>query len=215
MHQPDRPSPARVVPAPYTGSAPVPSDAEVLFDGTGLEHFGNTEWTLQDGVVIAGKGGLSTKNAYGDMHLHVEWRAPNPPRGGPMSMGNSGIFIMGKYELQIFDSYTCEIYADGSAAAVYGQTPPMFNVCRKPGEWQTYDIYFTAPVFDGEDLVKPAYITVIHNGVFVHVNTEIKGPTRHKKAHPYQVHAARLPFYFQGHGNPVEFRKIWVRDLDE
>lgn len=214
VHQADRAQPPRVIPAPYSGSAPIPSDAEVLFDGTHLDNFAKTEWILKDGVVIAMKGGLASKKAYGDMHLHVEWRAPNPPRGGPMSMGNSGIFIMGKYELQVFDSYTCEIYADGSAAAIYGQTPPMFNVCRAPGEWQTYDIYFTAPAFEGEKLTKPAYITVLHNGVFVHVNTEIKGPTRHKQAKPYESHDARRPFYLQGHGNPVEYRKIWVRDLN-
>ena len=127
--------------------------------------------------------------------------------------GNSGIFLMSRYELQVFDSYSVEIYADGSAAAIYGQTPPMFNVCRKPGEWQTYDIYFKAPVFDGEKLVKPAYITVLHNGVFVHINTEITGPTRHNKALPYEAHPPKQPFYLQGHGSPVEYRNIWIRDL--
>ncbi len=215
VHQPDRPQPPRVIPADFDRSTPPPSDAVILFNGSSLDKFQPTEWKVIDGVVRAGEGGLSTRDAFGDCQLHVEWRTPNPPQGGPMSMGNSGVFLMGKYELQIFDSYSCEIYADGSAASIYGQTPPLFNVCRKPGEWQTYDIYFTAPLFKNGQLEKPATITVLHNGVFVQVNTEIKGPTRHKQALPYEPHPPRLPFYFQGHGNPVEYRNIWIRDLAE
>ncbi|QBG46886.1 DUF1080 domain-containing protein [Verrucomicrobia bacterium S94] len=197
------------------GPAAPPSDADVLFDGTALDKFRKNSWSVKDGNIVAGKGGLSSGRTYGDMQMHIEWRTPNPPEPEkPGSMGNSGIYIMGRYELQIFDSYSCCIYADGSAGAIYGQTPPMVNVCRKPGEWQTYDIWFKAPVFEGEKLISPARITVLHNGVFIHVNTEIKGPTRHNKTTAYVPHPARLPFFLQGHGSAVEFRNIWIRDLN-
>lgn len=214
VHDNERPQPPRVVPGAVV-SMPAPSDAKVLFDGTTLDHFKSSTSKLVDGVIRMA-GSVSTKEAYGDCQLHVEWRAPATLNTNKTSsMGNSGIFLMGKYEVQIFDSYSCNIYADGSTAAIYGQTPPMFNVSAKPGKWQSFDIFFTAPVFDGEKLVKPAFITMLHNGVFVHVNTELMGPTKHNKTTAYMPHPARLPFYFQGHGSPVEYRNIWVRDLAE
>ena len=131
-----------------------------------------------------------------------------------MNMGNSGVFFMQRYELQVFDSYTSKIYADGSAGAIYGQTPPLVNVCQPPGKWQTYDVVFTAPKFAEGKLIEPARITVLHNGVLIQNNTRILGPTKHKKALPYQPHAAKLPFFLQGHSNPVEFRNIWIRELN-
>ncbi|WP_136077619.1 3-keto-disaccharide hydrolase [Pontiella desulfatans] len=213
VHQVDRPQPPRVIPGEYTGMAPAPSDAIVLFGGTSLEKFAPNKCTIEHGAIRLA-GGLSTQDAFGDCQLHIEWRAPTEINTNKINnSGNSGIFLMGKYELQVFDSYSVELYADGSAAAVYGQTPPLFNACRKPGEWQSYDIHFTAPVFNGGELVKPARISVIHNGVFVHINTEITGPTKHNQVLPYEVHEAKRPFFLQGHGSPVEYRNIWIRDL--
>ncbi|QBG46469.1 DUF1080 domain-containing protein [Verrucomicrobia bacterium S94] len=214
VHQKDRPQPPRVKPAPYKGMTPPPSDAIVLFDGTSLDKL-HTKCPVIDGAIRI-NGGLSSKDAFGDCQLHIEWRTPTEINTDKINnSGNSGIFLMGKYEIQVFDSYSVELYADGSAAAVYGQTPPMFNVCRKPGEWQTYDIYFKAPVFKDGKLVTPAYVTVMHNGVFVHVNTEITGPTRHNKVLPYEAHEAKRPFWIQAHGSPVEYRNIWIRDLEK
>lgn len=216
VHQKDRPQPRRVIPGAVADCrVAAPSDAEVLFDGGSLERFRDNAWVVVDGVLRATRGGLVTKNSYGDCQLHVEWRTPNPPSGSPANMGNSGIFLMGLYELQIYDSYSSKIYADGSAAAIYGQTPPLVNACRKPGEWQSYDVIFRAPVFRDGRLVEPARITVLHNGVLVHLDTEILGPTTHRKFTPYRPHPARLPIVFQAHKSPVEFRNIWVRDLDE
>ena len=215
VHQQDRPQPPRVIPAETdgaTGYAP-PSDAIVLFDGGSLAHFEEVSWEIKNGVLIAGEGNLQTQEAYGDCQLHIEWRTPNPPTGEPANMGNSGIFFMGLYELQIYDSYSSKIYADGSAAALYGQTPPLVNVCRKPGEWQTFDVIFTAPVFEGDTLVEPAWITVLHNGVLVQNHTKILGPSAHKTFTPYKPHDARLPITIQGHGSPVAFRNIWIRNL--
>jgi len=216
VHQPDRPQPPRVIPnesSDKVGLLP-PSDAIVLFDGSDLRSFKETTWQVEDGRIIAGKQDLSTKVTFGDCQLHIEWRAPNPPNGNePNNMGNSGIFFMGRYELQIFDSYACKIYADGSAASIYGQTPPAVNACKRPGEWQSYDVIFTAPVFRDEKLVEEARITVLHNGALVHNHTKILGPTRHKSTLPYKSHAPRQSIDIQGHSSPVEFQNIWVREL--
>ncbi len=216
VHQKDRPQPPRVIPSGPAGEAgPVaPSDATVLFSGTTLDQFEETTWEVKAGVLRAAKGDLATKKAYGDCQLHIEWRTPAPPNGAPGNMGNSGVFFMSLYELQIYDSFSSKIYADGSAAAVYGQTPPMVNVCRPPGQWQSFDVVFKAPVFRGGTCAEPALLSVLHNGVLVHNNTKILGPTGHKTASPYQVHAAKLPLKLQGHASPVEFRNIWIRELD-
>ena len=216
VHQQVRPQPPRVIPPESTGApgeAP-PSDAIALFDGKSLEHFQETSWVVKDSVLIAGTGNLQTKAAYGDCQMHIEWRTPNPPEGEPGNMGNSGIFFMGLYELQIYDSYSSRIYADGSAAAMYGQTPPLVNVCRRPGEWQSFDIAFTAPVFEQDKLMEPAWITVLHNGVLVQNHTKILGPAAHRIFQPYTPHDAVLPITIQGHGCPVEFRNIWIRELN-
>lgn len=215
VHQRDRPQPTRVIPGEGSGDvvSPAPSDATVLFDGSSLEQFQGSNWQIHNGHLVAGQGNLLTKSAFGDCQLHVEWRAPDPPQGKPSDMGNSGILFMQLYELQIYDSYTSKIYADGAAAAIYGQTPPMVNVCRPPGQWQTYDVVFTAPEFDGDDLVKPAWITVLHNNVLVHDRTQIIGPMAHRTTRPYHRHAPKLPLMIQGHNSPVEFRNLWIRDL--
>ena len=213
VHQKDRPQPPRVLPSEPTGKTgpAAPSDATVLFDGTTLDRFQKTSWKIDAGVLVAGNGDLVSKTAYGDCQLHIEWRAPDPQRGEPANMGNSGVFFMGLYELQIYDSFSSEIYADGSAAAIYGQTPPLVNACRRPGLWQSYDVIFGAPVFKDGKLIEPARVTALHNGVLVHDNTKILGPTAHKTTRPYRSHAPRLPIRIQGHSSPVEFRNIWVR----
>ncbi len=214
VHQRDRPQPPRVTapPAPEEPASP-PSDAIVLFDGSTLDQFQEAEWEVRDGVLAASDGNLQTNEAFGDCQLHVEWRAPNPPTGEPVNMGNSGIFMMQRYEIQIYDSYSSKIYADGSAAAVYGQTPPLVNACRRPGEWQSYDIIFKAPVFENDQLVEPATVTMLHNGVLVHDSTKIVGATAHRASPKQSPHVPRLPLVVQGHGSPVEFRSIWIRDL--
>lgn len=215
IHDNQRPTPPRVDPGKYMGSVAAPSDAEILFDGTSLTNFWKNEWILKDGYVQAGKGSLGSRKAYGDCQLHVEWRTPADPNVVPIPgrMGNSGIYLMNRYELQIFDSYSCRNYPDGSAGAIYGQTPPLVNASRKPGEWQTFDVWFKAPVFEGEELVSPARITVLHNGVFVQVDTELIGPTSHNKPTAYNAHKPRETFFLQGTKCPVEYRNIWIRDL--
>lgn len=215
VHQQDRPQPPYVIPDSHRENPgrPAPTDATVLFDGTSLEQFQQSAWQLKEGVLVAGQGSLLTQAAFGNCQLHIEWRAPAPPQGKPSNMGNSGVFFMGLYELQIYDSFSSKIYADGSAAAIYGQTPPLVNACLRPGQWQSYDVIFTAPVFEGSKLIAEGRITVLHNGVLVHDHTKILGPTGHRVALPYKPHAPHLPLMLQGHGNPVEFRNIWIRKL--
>ena len=216
VHQKDRPLPPRVIPpeAPAVISSSAPSDAEMLFDGKNLDQFQPSQWQVKAGSVVAGKGNLVTKKAYGNCQLHICWRVPDPPTGSPANMGNSGILFMGLYELQVYDSYSSKIYADGGAASIYGQVPPLVNACRRPGEWQSYDVVFMAPKFDKDGkLLEAARITVLHNGVVVHNNTKIMGPMAYKYFCPYKAHAAKLPITIQGHASPVEYRDIWIREL--
>ena len=211
VHDPDRPKPRKVTPGPRRGA---PSDAIVLFDGTDLSQWEPSDWKIEDGDLVVVSGSLTTKESFGDCQLHVEWQAPNPPVGTDWDHGNNGITMMGLFEIQVFDTYTTPLYPDGQAASVYGQTPPMVNVCRAPGQWQTYDIIFFAPVFEGDKLVKPAYVTVLHNGVLVHHNQEIYGPTGHRIMPKYdRPIAPKLPLVLAGHNNPVRFRNIWIRPL--
>jgi hypothetical protein len=178
---------------------------------------GPAQWRVRDGVfeVVAGTGTLRTRDAFGDVQLHIEWMAPSPPRGRDQDRGNSGVFLMGKYEVQILDSYGNDTYADGQAAALYGQYPPLVNASRPPGEWQSYDIVFRRPRFDASGKVlSPARFTVLHNGVLVHDNAVLVGPTGHTTRPPYEAHPDRLPITLQDHGHPVRFRNVWVRDLE-
>jgi hypothetical protein len=227
VHDLERPVPVVVTPGATASDAP--SDAIVLFDGTNLDEWvgtvstnkkkrynpeGKALWKVEDGcMVVNGTGGLISKKAFGDMQLHVEWASPSPPKGSSQARGNSGIYIMGLYEVQILDCYENISYADGMTAGVYGQTPALANACRKPGWWQTYDIIFKAPRFENGQLVSPAYVTVIHNGVLVQNHTEYLGPTGHKKLGTYTPHPEKLPISLQDHNNPVRYRNIWVREL--
>ncbi len=217
VHDPDRPWPPVVAPGVRSRGAQAgtaPSDALVLFDGGDLSAWRDAGWTVEDGVLVAGKGDLVTVETFGDCQLHLEWQAPDPPRGKMTNRGNSGVFFMGKYEIQIFDSYTEKIYPDGIAGAVYGETPPLVHPARKPGRWQSYDIVFTAPVFADGTVVEPATVTMLFNGVLVHFNTEIRGPCAWRKIAPYKPHPPKLPLKLQAHGNPVRFRNIWIRRLE-
>lgn len=197
-----------------TNDAP-PSDAIVLFNGKDLSNWDNGErWTVADGVISCGKGVITTKEKFGDCQLHIEWSAPTEVKGSGQGRGNSGVFMMGKYEIQVLDSYDNETYFDGQAGAIYKQTPPMANAMRKPGQWNTYDVFWTAPRFkDDGSLQSPAYVTLVQNGVLLLNHFELLGDTPFNRPPQYQAHEAEGPISLQDHGNPVRFRNIWVRPL--
>jgi hypothetical protein len=221
VHDIDRPKPAMVTPADVPGGAP--SDAVVLLNGKDLSQWTfagkrnrpKVDWKLENGYmeVTPGGGDAMTKQAFGDMQLHLEWSAPVEPSGDSQWRANSGVLLMGRYEIQVLDSYNNPTYADGQAGAVYGQYPPMVNPIRKPGEWNVYDIVWEAPRFNGPDLVKPAFVTVIFNGVVVQHRREILGRMAHRVNGTYEAHAAEMPLALQDHDVPVRYRNIWARKL--
>lgn len=223
VHSLDRPRPPVVDPGPERPPVPPPSDAIVLFDGKDLsawqaESGGTAKWNVQDGYVevAPGTGSMMTRRGFGDQQLHIEWATPVPPKGDGQERGNSGVFLMSHYEIQVLDSYHNDTYADGQAAAVYGQTPPLANVSRPPGQWQTYDIVFHRPRFTADGAVRDsARVTVLHNGVLVQNNTVITGWTVHGRRAHYETHGDKLPLVLQDHGNRVRYRDIWVRELTE
>jgi len=221
----DRPKPPVVDPGPERAPVPPPSDAIVLFDGKDLSQWRTgagdstpAKWIVRDGYVevAPGTGTMLTRRAFGDVQLHLEWATPAPPHGDGQERGNSGVFLMGMYEIQVLDGWHNVTYADGYQGAVYGQTPPLVNASRAPGQWQTYDIIFHRPRFgpDGR-VLRPARVTVLHNGVLVQDNTEITGRTVHGAVAHYAPHADRLPLGLQDHENPVRYRDIWIRELPE
>jgi 3-keto-disaccharide hydrolase len=224
IHDMDRPVPAVVDPgSASTPDAPghAPSDAVQLFDGKDLSKWAHKDgspakWKVENGYaeVAAKTGYIYTRESFGDCQLHVEFSEPVPPKGESQERGNSGIFLMGLYEIQVLDSYENKTYADGQASSVYGQYPPLVNASRPPGQWQTYDIVFHGPRFDASGkLTRPAHVTVLHNGVLVQDNVELTGPTEHHQRPPYKAHAEKLPLGLQDHGNPVRYRNIWIREL--
>lgn len=218
IHDPNRPKPPVVDPGKPSTQEQVgkaPSDAIVLFDGSNLDQWQGGAWKVEDGAMIAAGGTIATKEAFGDCQLHIEWSAPVPAEGEGQGRGNSGVFLMGQYEVQVLDSYENETYADGQAAALYGQFPPLVNVTLPPGQWNIYDIIFHAPRFDGDQLKSPARVTVLHNGVLVQDNVELTGPSGHHSRPPYQPHPEKLPITLQDHNNPVKFRNIWIRPLEK
>jgi hypothetical protein len=224
VHDGDRPQPSIVTPGTSsTQDAPgrPPSDAVVLFDGKDLSHWrdrkgGPAGWTVADGAVTikSGAGDIVSKDEFDDCQLHIEWAAPDPPKGRDQGRGNSGVMFFGRYEIQVLDNFNNLTYADGQAAAVYGQTPPAVNACRPPGQWQSYDISFTAPRFrDDGSLESPAFVTVLHNGVVVQNHTALLGPMAFRALPKYEKHGPRGAILLQDHGNPVRYRNIWVRHL--
>lgn len=212
------PEPA-VVTAPADGSPP--SDAVVLFDGSGLDEWTDdngdpARWEVAGGAmtVVAGAGGIRTKRAFGDVQLHVEWRTPAVVKGDGQGRGNSGVFLMERYEVQVLDSYENRTYSNGQAGSLYKQHIPLVNASRPPGVWQTYDIVFRAPRFAPDGTVdEPAWVTVFHNGVLIQDHVELAGPTVYTGHPEYEAHPDRLPISLQDHGNPVSYRNIWVREL--
>jgi hypothetical protein len=199
---------------PGETNAQPPADATVLFDGTDMSAWTGGEWKVDDGVVYSGKGMVISKEKFGDIQLHIEWSAPSKVKGDGQGRGNSGVYLMGKYEIQILDSYDNLTYFDGQAASIYKQTPPLANAMRKPGEWNTYEIFWTAPRFAvNGDVESPAYVTVVHNGVLVQNHFELMGPSSFVEAPHYKVHDPTGPISLQDHGNPVRFRNIWVREI--
>ncbi len=223
VHDGERPQPPVVDPG--TASTPdapgwPPSDAVILFNGASLDGWVNGRgepagWKLENGYmeVIPGAGNIHTQAEFGDCHLHIEWAAPSVVKGDSQGRGNSGIFLMGLYEIQVLDCYDNPTYADGTTGALYGQYPPLANVCRKPGEWQTYDIIWEGPRFDGETLTKAARVTVLLNGVVLHHAVEVQGPTQHRNAASYSPQPEVGPLDLQDHGDLVRFRNIWYRPL--
>ena len=202
-----------VGPAPAT-PAPVPSDAIVLFDGKDLSAWnGGEHWPIADGAATTAKESITSKQAFGDCQIHLEFATPSKVEGSGQGRGNSGLYLMGQYEVQILDSFDNETYFDGQCGAIYKQQPPTVNACRKPGEWQTYDILFTAPRFTEDGQVeKPGFVTVLHNGVCVHNHFELQGSTSYTEPPKYFKHADKLPLHIQFHGNTTRFRSIWVRE---
>jgi len=221
IHDESRPMPPVVDPGPGGPPVPIPSDAVSLFRGKDLSEWTNDKgepagWKVQDGYmeVVKGKGDIRTKRGFGDCQLHVEWAAPAAAAGSGQDRGNSGVFLMSTYEVQVLDSFNNKTYADGMTAAIYGQYPPLVNACRRPGQWQTYDIVFHEPRFaQGGNLLNPARMTVFHNGILVQDNEELTGPTQNKARPPYKAHADKLPLSLQDHGHPLRFRNIWIREL--
>lgn len=200
-----------------------PSDAIILFDGTGNLQWqkaglgGPIEWVLDEkegSMTVNGTGSIETKQGFGSVQLHIEFRTPTELVGEGQGRGNSGVFFMGMYEVQILDSYTSDTYANGQAGSIYKQYPPLVNATKAPGEWQAYDIIFMAPVF-GENgrMIRPATITAFHNGVLIQNNSVLLGPSQYKGQAVYMPHPERLPLQLQDHGNPISFRNIWVREL--
>jgi hypothetical protein len=212
--------PVPPVVAPGAGTA-APSDAVVLFDGKDLSAWesvagGPAKWRVEGGAftVVKGTGDIRTQRAFGDAQLHIEWRAPAKIEGEGQGRGNSGVYLQGRYEVQVMDSYNNPTYANGQAASIYKQYIPLVNASRKPGEWQTYDIFFRAPHFaDDGTLKQPAYITVVHNGVLVQDHVEIKGGTVYRGAPSYAKHNAKEPLVLQDHESPVSYRNVWIREL--
>ena len=197
-----------------------PSDAILLFDGKDLSKWStlsgaDAKWDIKDGsfTVVKGAGDIKTKQTFGDVQLHIEWRSPATVEGEGQGRGNSGIFLQERYELQVLDSYESQTYSNGQAGSIYKQSIPLVNACRKPGEWQTYDVIYTAPKFsDNGRVITPACITVLHNGVLILNNNQILGPSEYKGLPVYQSHV-KASIKLQDHGNPVSYRNIWIREL--
>jgi hypothetical protein len=223
QHDRNAPQPPVITPGEASTQAQPgkpPSDAIILFNGKDLSGWesvngGPAEWKVEKGyfATVPGKGDIRTKQAFGDCQLHVEWAAPSPPHGEDQDRGNSGVYLMSLYEVQVLDSYESKTYPDGQAAAIYGQYAPLVNACRPPGQWQSYDIVFHGPRFDSAGkLVRPATFTVLHNGVLVQDHVTVLGRTDGEHE-PYQQTPTKLPLKLQDHNHPVRFRNIWIREL--
>ncbi len=216
VHDMNRPRPPVITVEP--GKAP--SDAVVLFDGTSMDAWRSGQddackWKIVEGgalEVVPKTGEIHTKDAFGDCQLHLEFATP-PAEGSSQGRGNSGVFLMGMHEIQVLDCFDNDTYPDGQCSSVYAENPPLVNACRKPGEWQTYDIVFHQPIWDGETVKHPGTVTVIHNGVLTQDNWEFEGLSTHCQRKPLKPYAAKLPLRLQDHGNRMRFRNIWIREI--
>lgn len=216
---PPKTEPPIVTPGRTSGDPP--SDAIVLFDGKSLSKWRSADstpakWTVRDGYVevAPGTGDIMTADSFGDCQLHIEWATPSVVKGEGQERGNSGVFLMGRYEIQVLDSYDNKTYFHGQAGAVYKQYAPLVNASRPPGQWQTYDIIFKSPKFDEQGKVtERARVTVLQNGVLIQNNVEIYGNTYNDRPAYYIAHPSEQPLRLQDHGNPVRYRNIWIRRL--
>lgn len=223
VHDGERPQPPVITPGEFptqdkAGTAP--SDAVVLFDGKDLSQWkgrgGDAGWKVENGYfeVVKGAGDIVTKGEFGpDVQLHVEWSAAPSSKGSGQGRSNSGIFMFGRYEIQVLDNYQNPTYPDGQATAIYGFMPPLVNASRPPGQWQSYDIIFTGPRFENGQVKTPAFATILHNGVLTQNHTQLIGDTPHRQVGTYKPHAEKGPIKLQDHGDPVRFRNIWIREL--
>lgn len=211
-----QPAPPVVTPGPAAGAAP--SDAQILFDGAALDQWASTDGTpvawrsegKPGGSMTVGPGSIITRKKFGDCQLHLEFAEPTPATGDGQGRGNSGVYLQGRYEVQVLDSFKNSTYPNGQCGAIYGQHVPLVNACRPPGDWQTYDIVFHAARFEGDKVKAPARFTVFHNGVLIQDNVEVRGVTG---SAPGKEGPDDAPIYLQDHGNPVKYRNIWVREL--
>ncbi len=224
VHDMERPRPVQVTPGPYAFEAP-PSDAIVLFDGKDLSQWvqqarggvqQEPKWKVENGYIeiVPRTGRLVTKEKFGDCQLHIEWSIPKESHGNGQGIGNSGVELMSRYEVQVLESNTHQTYADGGAGAVYGVWPPLVNPSRPMGDWNVYDIFFEAPRFEDGKLLKPAYVTVVFNGVLVQNHKDYLGTTIWRRVGTYTPHPAEMPLSLQDHSQPVRFRNIWIRRLN-
>jgi hypothetical protein len=222
VHDVNRPAPTLISPGATPGAPP--SDAIVLFEGKDLSKWAQRgpngesvepKWPVRDGYFETGakSGSMFTRESFGDVQLHVEWATPAVVSGTSQGRGNSGVILMGRYEVQVLDMYNNRTYADGGAGSLYGQWPPLVSAPRPPGEWQSYDIIFEAPRFEGDKVVRPAFVTVFWNGVLAQHRKELVGATSHRSEPKYTPHAAELPLTLQDHSNPVRYRNVWIRRL--
>jgi hypothetical protein len=224
-------TPVPKIVTPGTTNSDAPSDAVILFDGKNLDEWVSVkdpknpaEWTVADGTITVNKskGNIQTKRTFTDYQLHIEWKIPANITGSGQARGNSGVFLASTgpgdegYEMQVLDCYNNTTYVNGQTGSIYKQSIPLANACKKPGEWQTYDIIWTAPRFNDDGTLKsPARVTALHNGVLVQNNYELKGVTKYIGSPEYKKHGAS-PIKLQAHGDPSEpisYRNIWVREL--
>jgi hypothetical protein len=214
-------NPVPKVISPGVKSSDAPSDAVVLFDGKNTSGWTQVSgkdfsWKIDSGFMMVNpdSGDIKTKQGFGSCQLHIEWRTPFLVKGESQGRGNSGIFFMSRYELQVLDNYNNRTYSNGQAGSIYKQRMPLVNACRPPGEWQSYDVIFTAPQFNADSTVKSAArITVLHNGILVQNNIELWGSTTFIGTPKYVMHSNKEPIVLQDHGNLVSYRNIWVREL--
>lgn len=225
VHDGMRPQPTVVDPGSFSSQdqpGTPPSDAVMLFDGSSLDGWVSAKdpsnpagWQVENGYmqVVPKTGDIQTQSDLGDCQLHLEFASPAEVKGQSQGRGNSGVFLMGRYEIQVLDNYENPTYPDGTVGGIYGQFPPLYNPIREPGAWNFYDIIWEGPRFDGDKLTRPAFVTVLLNGIIQHNRKELLGPTDHKKLTEYTPHPPAAPLKLQDHGDLVRFRNIWYRPL--